>query len=63
MKSECCFEQQRNPLFEMVVGSIDVCNSGQIMHVRKVVEGSIREDSSKSPISEHSLIEIRNVSA
>ena len=42
---------------------IVVCNSGQIMHVRKVVEGSIREENSKSPISEHFLIEIRNVSA
>ena len=40
-----------------------MCNSGQIMHVREVVEGIVREDSSNSPISEHSLIEIRNVSA
>ena len=48
---------------EWSVWELNVCNSGQIMHVREVIEGSIRKDSSKSPISEHSLIEIRNVSA
>lgn len=33
------------------------------MHVTGAVEEGIREDSSKSLISEHPLIEIRNVSA
>ena len=42
---------------------VDVCNSGQIMHVRGVLERSLREDSSKRAVSEYPLIEIRNVSA